>query len=273
MGKIKYCWHCGKEVPYQEYQNIDFIPKCPNCDAKYPEKPRDEALLSIYQDDYLANRTDKNMNRLFNLMSKVTFNVICHKLKSTSSHEDMDEIWDKVQWTLEKITKYYKEKPEFKISTSFVKYISQVILFPLYNKEEQDKQKKEISIHTPKFGGMKDGKKELYDYLSSETDGGINETENVIDYKLNQNKILKETVDYVNTVIESLYKYEKSINSNKAFRNSFYMAQLYKYFICTDMNDKVIEDIINSMDFTLIKKFEKSKDIYKTMLLKHASGE
>lgn len=274
MGKLKYCWHCGKEVPYQEYQNINFIPACPKCGVNYPEKPRDEALLSIYQDDYLANRTDKNFNKLFTLMSKVTFNVICHKLKSSSSHEELDDIWDKVQWTLEKITKYYKEKPDFKISTSFVQYISQVILFPLYNKEEQEKQKKEISIYTPKFSNSKDkGNKELYDYLSSETDGGINDTENTIDYKLNQKHIIDRTIDYVNTVVESLYNYELDIKSKKEFRHCLYMTQLYKFFICGNMKERVVEEIMSSMDFTLIQKFESSKDIYKNMLIKHASGE
>ena len=53
MSKIKYCWNCKCEVPYQFYNNIDYIPTCPNCGVSYPEKPKDEALLSIYQDEYL----------------------------------------------------------------------------------------------------------------------------------------------------------------------------------------------------------------------------
>lgn len=272
MSKIKYCWNCCTEVPYREYKNIDFIPTCPKCGAKYPEKPKDEALLSIYQDDYLNDRNERNFNRLFSLMSKVTFNIICHKLKCTSSHEDIDEIWDKVQWTLEKITRYYKEKPEFKIDTSFVQYIGQVVLYPLYNKDEQEKRKKEISIHTPKFANSKNKNKELYDYLSSNTDGGINETESKIDYYNNKNHITEESISYIKTVIESLYDYEKSENTNHEFRNSLYMSYLYKYFINGHISDRIVNDIMNSMDFKLIKKFEASKDIYKDMLLKHAVG-
>ena len=140
--KIKTCWNCGTEVPYQEYGKINFIPLCPKCGVQYPEKPKDEAFLSMYQNDYLNDKSDENYNKLFTLMSKVTFNIICHKLKSTSSYEDMDDIWDKVQWTLEKIDKYYREKPNFKIGASFVKYISQVVLYPLYNKGEQERKEK-----------------------------------------------------------------------------------------------------------------------------------
>jgi hypothetical protein len=273
MEKIKFCWNCGHEVPYQKYADIDYVPKCDICGSLYPEKPKDEALLSIYQDEYLKNRSDKNLNRLFDLMSKVTFNVICYKLKCTSSYEEIDDIWDKVQWTLEKLIKYYKEKPDFKITTSFVQYIGQVILYPLYNKDARERQKKEISIYTPKFNNTKDKKnKELFDYLSSDTDGGINEIENTIDYNITQNYLVSESTDYINTVIQSLYDYEVSEKSKHAFRSSLYMAQLYKYFISGEIENKIVTDIMNSLDFTLIKKFNASRDIYKNILMKHIAG-
>ena len=141
MNKIKYCWNCGYEVPYQVYSSINFVPKCPKCESLYPEKPRDEAMLSIYQDEYLADRSEKNFNRLFKALNVMTFNVICHKLKVKSSHEQLDDILDKVQWTLEKLAKYYKEKSDFKVTTSFNKYIGQLVLYPLYNKDEQEKER------------------------------------------------------------------------------------------------------------------------------------
>ena len=153
MNKIKYCWNCGHEVPYQVYSSINFVPKCPKCESLYPEKPRDEAMLSIYQDEYLADRSEKNFNRLFKALNVMTFNVICYKLKIKSSHEQLDDILDKVQWTLEKLAKYYIEKSDFKVTTSFNKYIGQLVLYPLYNKDEQERQKNEISIHIPMFAG------------------------------------------------------------------------------------------------------------------------
>lgn len=272
MSRIKFCWNCKNEVPYQEYKNINFIPKCSKCGVQYPEKPKDEAMLSIYQNDYLNDRSDENLNKLFTLMSKVTFNIICHKLKCTSSHEDLDDIWDKVQWTLEKITKYYKEKPDFKISTSFIQYISQVVLYPLYNTDEQEKRKREISIHTPKFNNARD-KKELSDYLSSDFDGGINKLEDDVCYDGVKNELIDESIKYISTVITSLYNYEKAQNSGKEFKNSLYMAQLYKYFIGSGSSNKLVEEIMNSMDFKLIKKFNASKEIYKDILIKHSNGD
>lgn len=269
MDKVKNCWNCNAEVPYQEYENITFIPKCPKCGVSYPEKPKDEALLSIYQDEYLNDRSDKNLNRLFNLINKVTFNIICHKLKGKSSYEQIDDIWDKVQWTLERLMKYYREKPDFKIGTSFIQYISQVVLYPLYNKEEKERKKKEISIHTPKYN--KDKNKELFDYLSKDDDGGMNETENCINNEFTQTRISDESIKFIKTVIESIYEYEKDENTNNEFKNSLYMAVLFKYFIYGECDDKLVEEIMNSLDFDLIKKFEKSKEMYKEVLIKYAT--
>ena len=274
MSKIKYCWNCGHEVPYQIYSSINFVPKCPKCESLYPEKPKDEALLSIAQDEYLADRSTKNFNKLFKLLNKMTFNVICHKLKIKSSHEQWDDIWDKVQWTLEKLAKYYNEKTDFKVTTSFNKYIGQLVLYPLYNKDEQDRQKNEISIHTPKFGGVNDkNAKELNDYLSKTDDGEISEVEKNLDYEVNQNYLTTKSLEFINQTINALYDNEKSKNTNKEFRNSYSMAELYKFFIYNRCDEKTVEDIINSMDYSLVKKFEKSKELYKQILVDYANGE
>lgn len=274
MNKIKNCWNCGYEVPYQIYSSINFVPKCPKCESLYPEKPKDEAMLSIAQDEYLADRSEKNFNKLFKLLNRMTFNVICYKLKVKSSHEQLDDIYDKVQWTLEKLAKYYKEKVDFKVTTSFNKYIGQLVLFPLYNKDEQERQKNEISIHTPKFGGVNDkNAKELNDYLSKTDDGSISEVEKNIDYDVNQNYLVTKSLDFINETINTLYCYEKSKDTNKEFRNSYNMAELYKFFIYNRCDEKTVEDIINSMDYSLVKKFEKCKELYKQMLVDYANGE
>ena len=264
MSKIKYCWNCGHEVPYQIYSSINFVPKCPKCESLYPEKPKDEAMLSIAQDEYLADRSEKNFNKLFKLLNRMTFNVICHKLKVKSSHEQWDDIWDKVQWTLEKLAKYYKEKADFKVTTSFNKYIGQLVLFPLYNKDEQERQKTEISIHTPKFGNVNDkNAKELNDYLCKTDDGEISEVEKSIDYDVNQNYLVTKSLEFINETINALYDYEKSKDTNKEFKSCYYMAELYKFFIYNKCDEKIVEDIINSLDFSLVKKFEKNKEMYK----------
>ena len=274
MEKTKYCWNCGEKVPYQEYKNIDFIPTCSKCGVKYPEKPKDEALLSVYQDEYLKDRNERNYNRFFELLNKVTFNIICHKLKSSSAYESIDDILDKTQWTMEKLTKYYTEKPDFKITTSFVQYLGQVVLYPLYNKDEKERQDKEISLHSPKYKDNKGNvSKELADYLSSNSDGGINKCDEEMDYVNNKNHLLEESVSFISSVIESLYNYENNKHTNDAFKNAYYIALLYKYFINGQISDKIVEDIMNSMDYSLIEKFDKSREIYKDILMKYACGE
>ena len=275
MNKIKYCWNCGYEVPYQVYSSINFVPKCPKCESLYPEKPRDEAILSIYQDEYLADRNEKNFNRLFKALNVMTFNVICHKLKVKSSHEQLDDILDKVQWTLEKLAKYYKEKSDFKVTTSFNKYIGQLVLYPLYNKDEQDRQKNEISIHIPMFGGAVGDKnsKELNDYLSQTCDGELSDVEKKLDYENDKNHLVIKSLDFINKSINALYEYEKTKNKNDEFKSCYYMAELYKFFIYNKCDEKTVKDIINSLDFSLVKKFEKNKEMYKEMLINYAKGE
>lgn len=274
MSKIKYCWNCGHEVPYQIYSNINFVPKCSKCESLYPEKPKDEAMLSIAQDEYLVDRSEKNFNKLFKLLNQMTFNVICHKLKIKSSYEQWDDIYDKVQWTLEKLAKYYNEKDDFKVTTSFNQYIGQLVLYPLYNKDEQDRQKNEISIHTPKFGNVNDKNvKELNDYLSKTDDGEISEVEKNLDYEVNRNYLTTKSLEFINQTINALYDNEKFKNTNKEFRNSYSMAELYKFFIYNRCDEKTVEDIINSMDYSLVKKFEKSKELYKQILVDYANGE
>lgn len=275
MSKVKYCWNCNQEVPYQIYSNINFVPKCSKCGCLYPEKPKDEAMLSIAQDEYLADKNKQNFNKLFKLLNLMTFNVICHKLKIKSSHEQLEDILDKVQWTLEKLAKYYLEKDDFKITASFNSYIGQLVLYPLYNKEEQERQENEISIHIPMFGRTIGDKncKELNDYLSKTSDGGLSEVEKNIDYDDNQNYLVKKSLEFIEQSINVLYDYEKSKNANKEFRNSYNMMELYKFFIYNECDKKNVEDIINSMDYSLIKKFEKNKELYKQMLVDYSNGE
>ena len=268
--KIKRCWNCGKEVPYVSYDKIDYIPECDECGVKYPEKPEDEALLSIYHDEYLKNRTDENFNRLFILLRKVTFNVIRYKLKSKSSYEQMDEIWDNVQWTLNKLVTYYKEKPDFKISTSFVQYIGKMVLYPLYNKAEKERRYKEISIHTPKFKNSSDeNTKELYQYLSEDVDGGVCNIENKIDYEINKNGVMDKSLNFIKNAGQTLYDYSE----DHKLRNCIYMILFYKFFIFGEFEDVVVKKIIESMDCSFMKKFEDSKDLYKKVLIECSNGD
>lgn len=267
MNKIKYCWNCGNEVLYRTYKDINFIPTCPKCGSLYPEKPKDEALLSMYQDEYLKNRTDENFNNLFKLLSKVTFNVICHKLRIKSSYEKIDDIMDKVQWSLEKLAKYYKEKPNFKITTSFIQYIGQLVLYPLYNSSDKEKEEKEISLSTPLFGKEGDkGTKELLDYLSKEDDGNINFIEDEISYSQSEKALSSKSLEFIKDSVNSMYDYYK--NEKSSFKNAYYLLILYYLFFT---NSDMYREISNSFDLKLVKKFEILKEKYKDLLFDFAN--
>ena len=166
--KKKFCWKCGNPVESQDYEKIDFIPKCSNCGALYPEKPALEAKLAVYQEDYLQTRAEKDFKKLINPLYDMIFNIICSRLKKSGVRLLRDDIEDMVQWSLCTLISYYKEKPEFKIRGSFTSYIEQVVLYPIYNKRDKVRKKKEISIYTNVSKANSDKECTLLEKLSEE---------------------------------------------------------------------------------------------------------
>ena len=125
------------------------------------------------------------------------------------------------------------------------------------------------------FGGAVGDKnsKELNDYLSQTCDGELSDVEKKLDYENDKNHLVIKSLDFMNKSINALYEYEKTKNKNDEFKSCYYMAELYKFFIYNKCDEKTVKDIINSLDFSLVKKFEKNKEMYKEMLINYAKGE
>ena len=171
MARInkRFCWNCGCEVPYIIYKNMSEIPKCSNCGVLYPEKKKLEAELTLKQDKYLKTRSKKDMEDLFADIPKLTFNLICKVLKKQQIVLEPEIIWDKANWTVMTLISYYKNKPNFKIEGSFVGYISQMILYPIFNQNEIKKNKTEISIENTVGNNNSNDSKTIEDFICSNT--------------------------------------------------------------------------------------------------------
>lgn len=264
------CWKCGVEVPKIIYSNITTIPKCDKCGALYPEKPELESKLTISQDIYLKNRTDENLNNLFLPLNQLTFNIICHHLKNTASKLPKESIDEKVQWTLEKLLTYYKTKPDFKISGSFTKYIDQVVLYPLYNKKEQERKQKEISIFSPIDKNSNDKDRTILDQLSQQSGRDIiGEIEEKIYFEKKSSQVLKESVEFIKTSINMLYKYENKRDIKHSFTKCIKLTNLYKFFIL-GKNDRFMTELYKSSGVDLMNKFNATKELLKKNLYKLA---
>ncbi len=230
--KKTFCWNCQKEVNTQDYKKIKEIPTCEKCGVQYPEKPKVEASLSILQDKYLKDRSQENLNRLFAPIDKLTYNIICSKLKGSSVLLEEEKVNDMVQWSLLKLLSYYQNKPEFKIEGSFTQYISKVVLYPLYNKKQQEQDQLEISMQTSM--GDKDSDKTLMDFLSEKPYmEGLLEIEEKMFKEEHNKKVREDTLYFLENMLKKFYKInrnDKNMNK-KAFSNCFTLGILYKYFV------------------------------------------
>lgn len=269
MSKIKkrYCWNCGNEVPYIEYKQMISIPKCINCGVLYPEKKKLEAELTLKQEQYLATRSDKDMNEFFKDIPQLTFNLICKVLKREQKKLDPELIWDKANWAVSILVRYYKNKPDFKISGSFCGYISQMILYPLFNKKDKDKEEREVSLSTPiKSESESNSKKSLEDFISLNTmnfDYSSDVEEELIKSEM-QKEIPNKIIDFVKNFIKICYE-EKKISIIEMYElfvlfNLFCKKKNISYFqeIFKTSTPK-IQDIWNEMLNLLNEKLQESK--------------
>lgn len=162
----KKCHFCKEKSQYT-YEEEPTL--CPNCGERYWNKPPVEIKLHTLQDKWFETKKREYLDQLIIEIHQLSYNIICGKLKSSGKYLDQDAIYDMVHFTIEKMMRYYLEKPEWKVFNSFTEYVSQVVLYPLYNKKDQEKEQTEISFYTP-IGNNNDGGKEtlLIDRLIEE---------------------------------------------------------------------------------------------------------
>lgn len=258
--KKRKCWNCKTIVESQIYKNLKTIPVCPCCGVQYPEKPKLEAKLTILQDVYLENPSSYNFEQLFMPLKELTFHIICHHLNKTSSRLNPDNINDMVQWTLMKLVSYYKEK-DFKIEGSFTGYIEQVVLYPIYNKKDKEKAKKEISIHTPL---NENSNRTLLDKLSEQTlDDVDRECINLSEFY--KQEIFKNIEKFLTILIEKKFSILQSQNDSKSFSHIIELLSIYDFYI-QHKHDKFFTEMWKTYSVDVRDEFEKSIELLKKEL-------
>lgn len=142
--KIK-CNVCGKiNVFLSEDYDEDLI-ICEYCNSLKFTKPKNESILFSLQNRYLKTRNSDILGKMYLIMYDIAYNLTTKKLPNSRKFQ-IEYIEDKTSETVEKIITYYMTKPNFRIDNSFTGYISQVVLYPLFNKQTKQRQQSEISI-------------------------------------------------------------------------------------------------------------------------------
>jgi len=197
------------------------------------------------------------------IMNTLVYNLICSKLKKSGKHLDEDDVMDKVQWTLLKMT-YYYNKPEFRISTSFTEYLKQVILYPLYNYKQKEKDAMEISLFSS-LGNNEDGKdRTLIDKLSDTPYlDGKNEVENFLFNEIEKDNIINTVQSYITSLVEIA-------NAKQNFKTALKLMILYKHYF-NKSTDRFFSNWWNVEGIELKDYFEKSQTILKNMIYESMS--
>lgn len=258
------CWNCHTTISVIDNELVEESKtQCPHCKVFYPEKPINEAKLSLLQEEYLATRDIKILNKMMLIMQDLIYNLICSRLKSSGKFLEEEVILDKVQWTLLKMTGYYMNKPYFKISSSFTEYLNQVILYPLYNYKNKNKDQNEISINTP-IKNSNDGKEQtLLDKISNETilDG----TFEVEDYFFKE-EIKNNTISLVQDFIKSAVSIAEK---KKGFSSSLKLMILFNHYL-NNRQPKFFNNWWKLEGFELRDNFEKSLELLRRALYESA---
>lgn len=271
-----HCWNCGQLVDKQTYKDISFIPKCPFCNALYPEKPPLEAKLMLYQDTYLQSRSSHDFNKLFNPLYDMVFNIICSKLKKMGIGLQRDDIEDKVQWTLCTLASYYQTKPDFKVTSSFSSYLDQMVLFPLLNSKDKKKDELEISIYTKLDKEQSDRECTLLDKLSEdEVDASFEDT---IVNKVSQEAVINNITNFLKKTFNVFYDYhsgqyeDKQPKTKQAFKQVIELCFMYKHFF-NKKAERYYRELNKTCSPEIKENFQKSLELFKEYLRQGASNE
>lgn len=230
IKKSPHCWKCGKQLPIDKYHDIpNYV--CPFCETPFADKPKNESIFFQKQEAYVRLGSEVALTKMLLMIQTFSYNLICRRLKGSSLFLPEEEIEDKVSWCVSKMLSLYRDKEKnFKVTTSIIEYLDQVVKYPLYNYKDKSRDIVEISLFEPikqKGKGSQNAKKEqlLIDKLSEEAYlDGINEVEDFLYKKEQENNVITQLQDYIDTVL-------KVANSNKNFSQALKILILYKHFL------------------------------------------
>lgn len=239
-GKKKYerCCVCSYELniidnPITKENPLPEL--CPSCKTKYWTKPLVERDLMVLQDTYLAdpnNRDQEAFNEIIIIVEGLLHNIIASKLKGSAIYLEDEKRHDLVMESLLVFIEKYTNNSNFKIGNSFITYLQQMVLNPLYHPKKKLKDKLETSISTP-IGSDKDGAINLGDLL--EVSAGMAGSE---DYILNtlQRDIQIDAISYI---LDSIF-----IQITKSFDVKTALIVLHSIYLQLSPNvteDEVLE--------------------------------
>jgi hypothetical protein len=229
--KKVHCWKCLKPLPIEKFHSIpNYV--CPFCETHFSDKPKNESIFFQKQEAFLRLGSEEALAKMLVMIQTFSYNLICRRLKRSSLFLPEEDIEDKVSWCVAKMLSLYRsESKNFKITTSVVEYLDDVVLYPLYNYKDKERDVQEISLFEPikqKGKGSQNGNKKeqlLIDKLSEEAYlDGVHDVENFMYKKEQEENVIDQIQDYMSLVIDKA-------NETRNFNHALKMIILYKHYL------------------------------------------
>lgn len=198
---IYQCRECNRKFEANER-----LEQCPLCKNKYYDKPDVERKLFTLQDSYYDNfnnaDSQKYLTEMIIEIEEIARNSFISILRRKGTFVSREELEDMTNDVVIKMLTYFR-RPVFRIEGSFVGYINQVILYPLYNDKKKEKEHKEISLYTTVKTNSEGKKMTLEDKLKKQNAGYIYSEEWMAD-KIQEDVQINALLDYIEETFYAL---------------------------------------------------------------------
>lgn len=135
---------------YLKIQDVHSPVRCPECKELYWRRPIVEKQLMDLQDKYFKDRSNnKPFQEMIIIIEQLLHNLIASKLKSSAVYLEEEKRHDLVMDSLLTFMEKYNKNPDFKITGSFIGYLKDLVLNPLYNPKKKKREQLECSLSTP----------------------------------------------------------------------------------------------------------------------------
>lgn len=149
------CSSCGQVNEYIHKHKPKF---CPSCGNVHWDKIRDEFTLFMLQDNYLKNRNNNTLGKMYLILREYARKIIIKKVKGKYFFKQ-EELDIKCHDAANKIIEYYLTKPNFYIENSFGGYLNWPVNNVLYADRKNENH--------DSLNCLIDSENELEEYLPS----------------------------------------------------------------------------------------------------------
>lgn len=241
-GRIKYekvCSFCGEEVSYFHGNKPS---KCPHCGAENYIRPPTETKLFLLQEQYLANRDEESLSKMFVILKRYAKSMIKKLLPKNFTYH-YGKIDEKAEDAVTLLIENYLESNDFRIEQSFGGYLQWKVKEVLWNKKLQ-REENHFSLQQSVFTDIDSASStnEIIDMMTNEHEiqplyGTIDD--HTQDFEVHKDDVVEGIDTIIDRILQELRPYYSfstlllvliGICLRIEGKSSLYMSNFYSHF-------------------------------------------